>query len=149
MPEKLEKAAAAGFDGVEIFENDLLNFDGSWPMQCRIWPTGLDIPLYQPFRDFEAMPDEFRTRNMERRQRKFDVMESLARRMVLVCAMQGIAVDDPARAAADLRAMAEAARSAGSSGLEALSGPPATRLWRQVWDIVRQADHPALGLIPG
>ena len=29
LPEKLEAAAAIGFDGVEIFENDLLTFDGS------------------------------------------------------------------------------------------------------------------------
>jgi 4-hydroxyphenylpyruvate dioxygenase len=29
LPEKLEAAAAIGFDGVELFENDLLTFDGS------------------------------------------------------------------------------------------------------------------------
>jgi 4-hydroxyphenylpyruvate dioxygenase len=29
LPEKLEAAAAVGFDGVEIFENDLLTYDGS------------------------------------------------------------------------------------------------------------------------
>jgi 4-hydroxyphenylpyruvate dioxygenase len=29
LPEKLEAAAAARFDAVEIFENDLLFFDGS------------------------------------------------------------------------------------------------------------------------
>ena len=29
LPEKLEAIAAAGFDGVEIFENDLLYYDGS------------------------------------------------------------------------------------------------------------------------
>jgi len=29
LQEKLDAIAAAGFDGVEIFENDLLTFDGS------------------------------------------------------------------------------------------------------------------------
>ena len=29
LPEKLEAAAAIGFEGVEIFENDLLTYDGS------------------------------------------------------------------------------------------------------------------------
>lgn len=29
LPEKLEAIAATGFDGVEIFENDLLHYDGS------------------------------------------------------------------------------------------------------------------------
>ncbi|KJK21857.1 3-keto-5-aminohexanoate cleavage protein [Burkholderiaceae bacterium 16] len=150
LPEKLEAAAAAGFDGVEIFENDLLNFDGSPADVRRIAADlGLDIPLYQPFRDFEAMPDEFRARNMARAERKFDVMEELGARMVLVCSnVQGIAIDDPARAAADLRAMAEAAAKRGLLvGFEALAWARHTRLWRQAWNIVRQADHPALGLI--
>ncbi len=34
LPEKLEAIAAAGFDGVEIFENDLLYYDGS-PREVR------------------------------------------------------------------------------------------------------------------
>lgn len=34
LPEKLEAIAAAGFDGVEIFENDLLYYDGS-PREIR------------------------------------------------------------------------------------------------------------------
>jgi len=29
LPEKLEAAATVGFDGVEIFENDLLTYDGT------------------------------------------------------------------------------------------------------------------------
>ena len=34
LAEKLAAIAAAGFDGVEIFENDFLAFDGS-PQRCR------------------------------------------------------------------------------------------------------------------
>ncbi|MDR3381309.1 bifunctional sugar phosphate isomerase/epimerase/4-hydroxyphenylpyruvate dioxygenase family protein [Cupriavidus basilensis] len=150
LPEKLEAAAAAGFDGVEIFENDLLNFDGSPADVRRIAADlGLAIMLYQPFRDFEAMPDAIRERNMARAERKFDVMEELGARMVLVCSnVQEIAIDDPARAAADLRAMAEAAAKRGLSvAYEALAWGRHTRRWRQAWEIVRQADHPALGLV--
>ncbi|MGO4156055.1 bifunctional sugar phosphate isomerase/epimerase/4-hydroxyphenylpyruvate dioxygenase family protein [Cupriavidus sp. YAF13] len=150
LPEKLEAAAAAGFDGVEIFENDLLNFDGSPADVRRIAADlGLAIMLYQPFRDFEAMPDAIRERNMARAERKFDVMEELGARMVLVCSnVQEIAIDDPARAAADLRAMAKAAAKRGLSvGYEALAWGRHTRRWRQAWEIVRQADHPALGLV--
>ncbi len=64
LPEKLEAAAAAGFDGVEIFENDLLHFDGS-PAEVRRMAAdlGLQILLYQPLRDFEAMPDDLFVRN--------------------------------------------------------------------------------------
>ena len=57
LPEKLEAAAAVGFDGVEIFENDLLTYDGSPADIRRIAEgLGLEITIFQPFRDFEAMP---------------------------------------------------------------------------------------------
>jgi hypothetical protein len=39
LPEKLEAIAAAGFDGVEIFENDLLYYDGSPGKSGRCAPT--------------------------------------------------------------------------------------------------------------
>jgi 4-hydroxyphenylpyruvate dioxygenase len=150
LPEKLEAAAAAGFDGVEIFENDLLNFDGS-PARVRQMAAdlGLAIMLYQPFRDFEAMPRELFARNLARAERKFDVMAELGVEMVLVCSsVQDIAIDDPALAADDLRQMAEAAARRGLRvGYEALAWARHTRTWRQAWQIVRQADHPALGLI--
>src|SRR6201996_4661950 len=56
LPEKLEAAASIGFDGVEIFENDLLTYDGS-PEEVRAIAEGLGltITIFQPFRDFEAM----------------------------------------------------------------------------------------------
>src|SRR5213080_3964936 len=57
LVEKLQAIAAAGFDGVEIFENDLLYFDGS-PSEVRTIcaDLGLRVLLFQPFRDFEAAP---------------------------------------------------------------------------------------------
>lgn len=150
LPEKLEAAAAAGFDGIEIFENDLLNFDGS-PASVRRMAAdlGLAIMLYQPFRDFEAMPREQLARNLARAERKFDVMAELGVETVLVCSnVQDIAIDDPSIAAADLRLMAEAAGQRGLRvGYEALAWGRHTRYWRQAWQIVKQADHPALGLI--
>lgn len=150
LPEKLEAAAAAGFDGIEMFENDLLNFDGS-PARLRQMAAdlGLAIMLYQPFRDFEGMPREALARNLARAERKFDVMAELGVEMMLVCSnVQDIAIDDPARAADDLRQMAEAAARRGlRMGYEALAWARHTRTWRQAWQIVKQADHPALGLI--
>ena len=78
LPDKLEAAAVVGFDGVEIMEADLLSFDGSPADVRRICEQlGLTIDLYQPFRDFEAMPEPQRTRNMDRAERKFDVMQAL------------------------------------------------------------------------
>ena len=111
LPDKLEAAAAAGFDGVEIFEADLLSFDGS-PADVRqiCEDLGLAIDLYQPFRDFEAMPEPQRARNMDRAERKFDVMQALGADLTLVCSnTQPAAIDDDSRAAADLAEMAERA----------------------------------------
>ena len=56
LPEKLEAAASVGFDAVEIFENDLLTFDGSPEEVRRIAENlGLEIAIFQPFRDFESI----------------------------------------------------------------------------------------------
>jgi 4-hydroxyphenylpyruvate dioxygenase len=150
LPDKLEAAAAAGFDAVEIFENDLLTFDGR-PEDVRAMAAdlGLGIAIFQPFRDFEAMPDPQRARNLDRAERKFDVMQALGTDLVLVCSnVQPAAIDDPARAADDLRAMAErAARRGLRIGYEALAWGTHVSRWRQAWDIVQRADHPSLGLI--
>ena len=150
LAEKLDAAVRVGFDGVEIFENDLLTFDGS-PAEVRRMAEdlGIAITLFQPFRDFEAMPDPQRARNLDRAQRKFDLMQQLGTDLVLVCSnTSAAAIDDPARAAADLHAMAERAAASGLRvGYEALAWGRHVNRWDQAWQIVQAADHPALGLI--
>ena len=150
LPDKLEAAAKAGFDGVEVMEADLLAFDGT-PAELRriAADLGLAIDLYQPFRDFEAMPEPQRNRNMDRAERKFDIMGALGTNLVLVCSnTQAAAIDDDVRAAADLREMAErAARRGLRVGFEALSWGRHVNRWRHAWKIVEQAGHPSLGLI--
>ena len=150
LPDKLEAAAAAGFEAVEIFENDLLTFDGTPSDAGRLCTDlGLEIALFQPFRDFEAMKPAQRARNLDRAERKFDTMQALGAELLLVCSnTQAATLDDPARAAADLREMAERAATRGLRvGYEALAWGRHTSRWRQAWDIVHRADHPALGLI--
>jgi 4-hydroxyphenylpyruvate dioxygenase len=150
LPEKLEAAATVGFDGVEIFENDLLTYDGT-PAEVRriAADLGIAISLFQPFRDFEAMPEPQRARNLDRAERKFELMGALGTDLVLTCSnVQPAAIDDPARAAADLHEMAErAARRGLRVGYEALAWGKHVRRWRDAWAIVQAADHPALGLI--
>jgi 4-hydroxyphenylpyruvate dioxygenase len=150
LPEKLEAAAAAGFDGVEIFENDLLTFAGT-PAEVRglAEDLGLAILMLQPFRDFEAMPEPARSRNFDRAERKFDVMQALGTDLLLVCSnVHAAALADEARAAADLAEMAErAARRGLRIGYEALAWGRHVRHWRDAWRIVERADHDALGLV--
>src|SRR3990170_7775118 len=86
LREKLAAIAAAGFDGIEIFENDFLAFDGS-PRDAGqlVRDHGLEIMLFQPFRDFEGMPEPQRSRVFDRAERKFDLMEELGADLMLVC----------------------------------------------------------------
>ncbi len=150
LPDKLDAAAIIGFDGVEIMESDLLTFDGS-PADVRsiCEELGLTIDIYQPFRDFEAMPEPQRARNLDRAERKFDVMQALGTDLLLVCSNTlPSAIDDDSRAAADLAEMAERAGRRGLRvGFEALSWGRHVTRWGHAWRIVQQAAHPALGLI--
>jgi 4-hydroxyphenylpyruvate dioxygenase len=150
LPEKLEAAARAGFDGVEIFDNDLMTHDGS-PAEVRriAADLGLAIYLFQPFRDFEAAGEPRLARNLDRAERKFDVMQALDTDLVLVCSnTQPGTLDDDARAAGDLALMAERAAARGLRvGYEALAWGRQVNRWRHAWRIVEQAAHPALGLI--
>jgi 4-hydroxyphenylpyruvate dioxygenase len=150
LPDKLEAAAAAGFDAIELFENDLLTFDGT-PRDVRRMAAdlGLGISLFQPFRDFEAMPEAARRRNFDRAERKFDIMGELGTDLILVCSnVQEDAADDDARASADLAELAgRAARRGLRIGYEALAWGRHVRTWSHAWRLVRKADHPALGLI--
>ena len=150
LPEKLDAAATIGFDAVEIFENDLLTYDGSPADVRRIAEDlGIAIVLYQPFRDFEAMPDPQRAHNLDRAERKFDLMQALGTDLVLVCSNTlPAAIDDDSRAAADLAEMAARAGARGLRvGYEALAWGRHVNRWRHAWRIVQQGDHPALGLI--
>src|SRR6478735_1052461 len=111
LVEKLQAIAAAGFDGIEIFENDLLYFDGS-PAEVRRMAEdlGLRILLFQPFRDFEAAPRPRMQKNFDRAEAKFDVMEQLGADLMLVCSNTAPdTLPDDAVATEDLRALGERA----------------------------------------
>lgn len=150
LPEKLEAIAAAGFDGVEIFENDLLYYAGS-PREVRQMcaDLGIAITLFQPFRDFEGCRRDRLQRNLDRAERKFDLMQELGTDLVLVCS--NVAADslgDERILIDDLRLLAERAGARQLRiGYEALAWGRHVNTYQQVWSIVRQADHPALGVL--
>lgn len=150
LAEKLEAIAAAGFDGVEIFEPNLAAHDGTpRDVARRAADLGLAIELFQPLRDFEGVPDEQFARNLERAERAFDVMGELGAPLMLVCSNTGANVaDDDERAAAQLHALAErAARRNLRIGYEALAWGTQVATFDRAWRIVARADHPQLGLI--
>ncbi|WP_370962529.1 bifunctional sugar phosphate isomerase/epimerase/4-hydroxyphenylpyruvate dioxygenase family protein [Amycolatopsis sp. cg9] len=149
LEDKLTAAARAGFDGVEIFENDLVA--SAWSAKeigehCA--ELGLSIDLYQPFRDFEAVPPDVLARNLRRAELKFDVMEQLGADTMLVCSsVSPDAVDDDDLAAEQLHLLAERAAARGIRiAYEALAWGRFVDTYEHSWRIVRRAAHPALGL---
>jgi 4-hydroxyphenylpyruvate dioxygenase len=150
LGEKLGAAAEAGFQGVEIFENDLTYFGGR-PEEVRelAGSLGLEIIALQPFRDFEGLPEPARSKAFDRARRKFELMGRLGTPLLLVCSsISPDATDDMAKIAADLHDLGELARTFGVRvGFEALAWGRHVNDYRQAWEAVRRADHPNVGLI--
>lgn len=149
LADKLEAAAAAGFEGVEIFEADLLAFDGT-PRDVRKMASdlGLTITIFQPFRDFEGMgPAQFK-RNLDRAERKFDVMAELGADLLLLCSnVQPHADGNPAQLTAELSELAlRASKRNVRIAYEALAWGTHVRFWRQAWDLVQRVNQPSFGL---
>lgn len=150
LREKLEAIASAGFDGVEIFEQDFITDAGSpRDVGAMIRDHGLEITLFQPFRDFEGLPGALRTKAFDRARRKFDVMNELGTDTVLFCSSgHPEALGGIDRAAADFAELGEIAAAQGIRvGYEALAWGRHVNDHRDAWEIVRRADHPNIGLI--
>ncbi len=148
--EKLEAIAAAGFDGIEIFEPDFIAHDGS-PREVgdMIRSMGLEITLFQPFRDFEGLPKGLKSKAFDRAERKFDLMQELGTDLVLICSScHPEALGGIDRAAADFFELGErAAKRALRVGYEALAWGRHVNDHRDAWEIVRRADHPNVGVV--
>jgi sugar phosphate isomerase/epimerase len=150
LVEKLTAIQAAGFDGVEIFENDLLYFDGSPADVRRIAADlGLKIMLFQPFRDFEGVSAERLARNLDRVKRKFDLMHELGTDRILVCSnVQADTLRDDALIVDQLGALALAAQQADViAGYEALAWGRHVNSYRHAWRLVDAVGHPNLGIV--
>jgi 4-hydroxyphenylpyruvate dioxygenase len=150
LSEKLQAIAAAGFRGVEIFENDLLSYNGTpGDVATEMADLGLQVITFQPFRDFEGMPGAQRQRTFDRAERKFDLMQQLGCDLLLVCSnVSPDAVGGIDRAAADFRELGERAAKRGLRiGFEALAWGRHIADYRDAWEVVRRASHPAVGLV--
>lgn len=150
LQEKILAIAAAKFDAIELFENDLLFFDGTAKdVRQMVEQVGLKVALFQPFRDFEAMPEEQFRRNLDRAERKFDLMAELDAKMMLVCSnVSPLAIDDDDLAAAQLHELGERAAARGIKiGYEALAWGSHVKTYGHVWRIVQKAAHTHVGVI--
>jgi 4-hydroxyphenylpyruvate dioxygenase len=150
LEDKLRAIADVGYDGVEIFENDLLAAASS-PREIggMMRDLGLACTLFQPFRDFEGMPTELRARTFDRAERKFDLMHELGTDLILVCSnCSPLSLPDRDRILDDFAELADrAAARQLRVGYEALAWGRHVNDHRDAWSVVRDVNHPALGLI--
>lgn len=147
--EKLHACAEAGFDGVEIFEPDLLASPaGPEEVAALARRLGLSIDLYQPFRDAEGVSEAEFEAVLHRARSKFRLMRRLGADTMLVCSNVATAtVDDDDVSARQLRALGDEAQAHGVRlAFEALAWGRFVDDYRRAWRIVERADHPAVGV---
>jgi len=146
---KLRAIADAGFEHVEIFESDLLACpEPVAVVGAMLRDQGLACAAFQPFRDFEGMPPRLRARVFDRAERKFDVMQELGAELVLVSSnVSPESLAERGRIVDDFRELGDRAAARGLRvGFEALAWGRHIQDHRQAWEIVREVNHPAVGL---
>ena len=148
LARKLHACAEAGFDGVEIFEPDLVAAPES-PEEIRALARrlGLTLDLHQPFRDAEGVEEEEFARVLRRAEAKLVLMGRLGIDLLLVCSNVGTAtIDDDEVSAGQLRRLGDLAQRHGVRiAYEALAWGRYVDDYRRAWRIVELADHPAVG----
>ncbi|WP_102159359.1 sugar phosphate isomerase/epimerase and 4-hydroxyphenylpyruvate domain-containing protein [Zhihengliuella halotolerans] len=148
LEEKMSACAQAGFDGIEVFEPDLVASDLTpEEIRARAERLGLSLDLYQPFRDFEGVTEELLEANLRRAEARFRVMNRLGIDTILVCSNVATAtIDSDEVSAAQLRRLGDLAAGYGVRvAFEALAWGRYVNDYRRAWRIVQLADHPHIG----
>ncbi|SHL48847.1 4-hydroxyphenylpyruvate dioxygenase [Pseudonocardia thermophila] len=150
LDEKLDAIAAAGFEGVELLDEDLCE-SRLTPAECakRCADLGLTIDLYQPFRRAEGVPAEEFVAVQERFRRHLGVMAQLGVCSILVVSNTDQDAD-PSRdcSVTQLAALADVAAEHGITiCFEALAWGTHISRVADAWDAVRTAAHPNLTLV--
>lgn len=149
LEEKIQAIASAGFQSIELFENDVLTFPGSiTELRDIIHSHGLTIVTYQPFRDFEGLPEPLRSKAMERARHKLDLTAELGCDLMMVCSsVAPQAQGGISRAVDDLAELGELAAQRGLRvAYEALAWGRFINDYRDSWEIVRRVGHDNVGL---
>ncbi|WP_113717708.1 bifunctional sugar phosphate isomerase/epimerase/4-hydroxyphenylpyruvate dioxygenase family protein [Arthrobacter dokdonensis] len=148
LQEKMAACAKAGFDGIEIFEQDLVTSAMSpEEVRSRAAGLGLTLDLYQPFRDFDGVDDGLLAANLRRAAAKFDLMGRLGIDTILVCSNVATATrGDDDVLAAQLSQLAElAGRHGVKVAYEALAWGRYVNDFEHAHRLVQAVDHPSLG----
>ncbi|MDO5866663.1 MULTISPECIES: bifunctional sugar phosphate isomerase/epimerase/4-hydroxyphenylpyruvate dioxygenase family protein [Paenarthrobacter] len=148
LKEKMQACAIAGFDGIEIFEQDLVTSPLS-PEDIRKMAAdlGLGLDLYQPFRDFDGVTPDLLKANLKRAEAKFKLMARLGMDTILVCSNVATAtIDDDQLRAEQLALLAALAGDHGVKvAYEALAWGKHVNDYEHAYRLVEAVDHPNLG----
>ena len=150
LADKLTAAAAAGFNGIEIGEQDFLA-DGGTPAETGriVRDHGLEIVLLDPGVDFEGLPQSLRGKAFDRIERRFDQMVELDTDLMLITSTaHPAALGGVDRMADDFSELGARAAARGLRvGYEAKAWGRHISDYRDAWEVVRRAAHPAVGLV--
>jgi len=148
LKEKMQACAIAGFDGIEIFEQDLVTSPLS-PEDVRTMAAdlGLGLDLYQPFRDFDGVTPDLLKANLRRAEAKFKLMSRLGMDTILVCSNVATAtIDDDGLRAEQLSELAGLAADHGVKvAYEALAWGKYVNDYEHAYRLVEMVDHPNFG----
>lgn len=148
LDEKLHAIAAAGFEAIELCAGDVTTVAEARHAGDMARQLGLSVDLFQPLRDFEGVDDALFKASLERAKSSLEMASVAGAPLMLVCSNANDAVDDDARAADQLAALAELACASGIRiGYEALAWGKFVKTFDHALAIVTQANHPALGLV--
>lgn len=149
LEEKMRAAAYVGFDGIEVFEQDLVNSPLSAEQITELaGELGLSLDLYQPFRDLEGVAEHLFSENLRRLEEKFRLMQRLGMDLILICSNVSTATEgedgllvDQLRRAADLGAQYGI-----RLAYEALAWGRTVNTYEHSWSLVEQAGRDNLGV---
>lgn len=150
LPTRLNAAAEAGFEAVEIFDADLEAFDGdNGAVRRLVEAAGLKVASYFPLRDVEGIDPKDRNTVIRRAAAYMDAAVSLGSPMVMMCS-----ATDPSlsgnwvKIVKDLEHIAGLAAERGLKlAYEALSWGQHIFDYRDAARLVGDVNHPAFGLV--
>jgi len=150
LPEKLAAIAAAGFCATEFWPRDLYEHaEGPEAAIDCLKTTGLKVSAYQALRNFEGSKPAQMPLKLKIANQLLDQMDLIEAETLVLCSNTSPdAAANPEIQAADLRRLGDIAHKAGKRiAYEPLCWGHCVNSYQSAWKLLRQADHPAVGLL--
>ncbi|KAK9234911.1 xylose isomerase-like protein [Lipomyces kononenkoae] len=166
LAEKIHAASAAGFQGVELFYEDIElhakqnsndSFEESILQSAKVFKDlcdecNLKVVVLQPFMNYDGLLDPIeRAQQIVKIKLWFKIAKAVGTDLILVTSnffKEGTTGDDD-QIVEDLLEIAELGQKENPQvrfAYEAISWAAHKNTWQQSWNIVKQANHPNLGL---